>query len=126
MTVPQLTPVQLIHLWQKALDNPGKVLRILLLDYSKALDYVDHSLHSCVTGNKELTSEMIFRSIVSSVQIIKLNATDAWSDKKLMYVNSDKTKERIDIIKILLCITCLLALGINLPIVIHGPRCFRF
>ena len=36
--------VELIHLWQEALDNPGKVLRVLLLDYSKAFDCVDHSL----------------------------------------------------------------------------------
>ena len=36
--------VELIHLWQEALDNRGKVLRVLLLDYSKAFDCVDHSL----------------------------------------------------------------------------------
>ena len=36
--------VELIHLWQEALDNSGKVLLVLLLDYSKAFDCVDHLL----------------------------------------------------------------------------------
>ena len=36
--------VELIYLWQEALDNPGEVLRVLLLDYSKAFDCVDHLL----------------------------------------------------------------------------------
>lgn len=36
--------VELVHLWQQALDEPGKVIRILLLDYSKAFDRVDHGI----------------------------------------------------------------------------------
>ena len=36
--------VELIDLCKEALDNPGKVLRVLLLDYSKVFDCVDHSL----------------------------------------------------------------------------------
>ncbi len=36
--------VELIHRWQQALDTPGKVVRVLLLDYSKAFDRVDHSI----------------------------------------------------------------------------------
>ena len=39
-----LALVELIHLWQEVLANPGKVLRVLLLDYSKAFDCVDQSL----------------------------------------------------------------------------------
>ena len=36
--------VELVHLWQQALDEPGKVLRVLLLDYSKTYDRVDHGI----------------------------------------------------------------------------------
>ena len=36
--------VELIHLWQQSLDEPGKVLRVLLVDYSKAFDRVDHGI----------------------------------------------------------------------------------
>ena len=65
--------VELVHLWQKALDVPGRRVRVLLLDFSKAFDRVDHSLllekfgnlglptslyagspHSCVSEDKRL------------------------------------------------------------------------
>ena len=36
--------VELIHHWQQGLDEPGKVLHVLLLDYSKAFDRVDHTI----------------------------------------------------------------------------------
>ena len=36
--------VQLVHHWQQVLDSPGKLLRVLLLDFSKAFDRVDHSI----------------------------------------------------------------------------------
>ena len=36
--------VELVHLWLQALDEPGKVLRVLLLNYSKAFDHVDHGI----------------------------------------------------------------------------------
>jgi len=36
--------VELIHHWQQGLDVPGRVLRVLLLDYSKAFDTVDHTI----------------------------------------------------------------------------------
>ena len=36
--------VELIHHCQQGLDEPGKVLRVLLLDYSKAFDRVDHTI----------------------------------------------------------------------------------
>ena len=36
--------VELVHHWQQALDSPGKLLRVLLLDFSKAFDRVDHSI----------------------------------------------------------------------------------
>ena len=38
------TLVELVDLWQQALDEPGKVLCMLLLDYSKAFDRVDHGI----------------------------------------------------------------------------------
>ena len=36
--------VELVHRWQEALDVPGTVLRVLLLDYCKAFDRVYHSI----------------------------------------------------------------------------------
>ena len=36
--------VELVHLWQQALDKPGKVPRVLLLDYSKTFDRLDHHI----------------------------------------------------------------------------------
>ena len=36
--------VELIHRWQQGLDEPGKVWRVLSLDYSKAFDRVDHKI----------------------------------------------------------------------------------
>jgi hypothetical protein len=36
--------VELTHHWQQGLDVPGKVLRVLLLDYSKAFDRIDHTI----------------------------------------------------------------------------------
>lgn len=36
--------VELVHRWQQALDEPGNALRVLLLDYSKAFDRVDHNI----------------------------------------------------------------------------------
>ena len=29
--------VQLVHLWQQALDSPGKMVRVIMLDFSKAV-----------------------------------------------------------------------------------------
>ena len=35
------TLVELIHMWQQAVDSPGKADRALFVDYSKALDCID-------------------------------------------------------------------------------------
>ena len=39
-----LTLVELLHNWLAALETPGKVVRILLLDFRKAFDRVDHKI----------------------------------------------------------------------------------
>ena len=36
--------VELIHHWQQGLDVPGKIFLVLLLDYSKTFDTVDHKI----------------------------------------------------------------------------------
>ena len=36
--------VELVHQWQQALDTPGKMVRVLMLDFSKAFDRVDHTI----------------------------------------------------------------------------------
>ena len=36
--------VKLVNHWQQALDSPGNLLRVLLMDFSKAFDRVDHSI----------------------------------------------------------------------------------
>ena len=36
--------VELVHHWQQALDTPGQLLRVLLVDFSKAFDRVDHTI----------------------------------------------------------------------------------
>ncbi len=36
--------IELVHQWQEALDIPGRRVRLLLLDFSKAFDRVDHTL----------------------------------------------------------------------------------
>lgn len=36
--------VELIHQWQSALDTPGKMVRVVMLDFSKAFDRVDHAI----------------------------------------------------------------------------------
>ena len=35
--------VQLVHLWHKALDTPGNMVRVVMLDFAKAFDRVDHT-----------------------------------------------------------------------------------
>ena len=35
--------VELVHLWHKALDVPGNMVRVVLLDFAKAFDWVDHA-----------------------------------------------------------------------------------
>ena len=34
--------VELLHLWHKALDTPGNMVRVIMLDFAKAFDRVDH------------------------------------------------------------------------------------
>ena len=36
--------IELVHQWQQALDTPGRRVRLLFLDFSKAFDRVDHTL----------------------------------------------------------------------------------
>lgn len=36
--------VELVHKWQQALESPGRMVRVLLLDFSKAFDRVDHTI----------------------------------------------------------------------------------
>ena len=36
--------VELVHHWQQGFNVQGKVLRVLMLDFSKAFDKVDHSI----------------------------------------------------------------------------------
>ncbi len=36
--------VELVHCWLAALEPNGKVVRILLLDFRKAFDRVDHKI----------------------------------------------------------------------------------
>ena len=36
--------VELVHQWQNALDKPGRMVRMLMLDFSKAFDRVDHTI----------------------------------------------------------------------------------
>ena len=36
--------VELVHKWQQALDTPERMVRILLLDFGKAFDRVDHKV----------------------------------------------------------------------------------
>ena len=35
---------ELVHQWQEVLNLPGRRVRLLLLDYSKSFDYIDHIL----------------------------------------------------------------------------------
>ena len=35
--------VELLHLWHKALDTPGNMVRVVMLDFAKAFDRVDHT-----------------------------------------------------------------------------------
>ena len=35
--------VELLHLWHKALDAPGNMVRVVMLDFAKAFDRVDHT-----------------------------------------------------------------------------------
>ena len=34
--------VEMVHYWYKATDKPGNVVRVLLFDYSKAFDHINH------------------------------------------------------------------------------------
>ena len=51
--------VELVHLWQKALDVPGRRVRVLLLDFSEAFDRVDHSLLLEKFGNLGLPDFLV-------------------------------------------------------------------
>ena len=51
--------VELVHLWQKALDVPGRRERVLLFDFSKAFDRVDHSLLLEMFGNLGLPNFLV-------------------------------------------------------------------
>ena len=51
--------VELVHLWQKALDVPGCCVRVLLLDFSKTFDRVDHSLLLEKFGNLGLPDFLV-------------------------------------------------------------------
>jgi hypothetical protein len=36
--------ISMIHKWSKATDAPGVAVRVLLLDYRKAFDLIDHNI----------------------------------------------------------------------------------
>ncbi|XP_028402121.1 uncharacterized protein LOC114525113 [Dendronephthya gigantea] len=36
--------IYLLHKWYKAMDSPGKIVRIMFLDFRKAYDLIDHNL----------------------------------------------------------------------------------
>ena len=51
--------VELVHLWQKALNIPGHHMHLLLLDFSKAFNWVDHSLLLEKFGNLGLSDFLV-------------------------------------------------------------------
>ena len=36
--------VELVHEWKSAVETPGTIVRILLVDFNKAFDRVDHHI----------------------------------------------------------------------------------
>ena len=58
--------VELIHCWQQGLDEPGKILRVLFLDYSKAFDRVDHKILLKKLANTAVSWICAFEGFVRS------------------------------------------------------------
>ena len=42
--IPMLKLLEMLHKWYSATENPEKVIRVILLGFTKAFDRMDHNL----------------------------------------------------------------------------------
>ncbi len=81
-----LALVELVHCWLAALEPNGKVVRILLLDFRKALDRVDHKILLPKLANAGLPNfliKWITNFLCERKQRIKIGSTTSeWKQMK--------------------------------------------
>jgi hypothetical protein len=77
---------QLIHNWLLCLDGPNTIIRILLIDFSKAFDLVDHNIlinKVAETGVPEFLTDWLYEFLRDRRQRVKLGDTfSTWVNMK--------------------------------------------
>ena len=88
--------MEMVHTWCEATDKPDTFVRVLLVDYSKAFDHINHET-PCPMFKYVDDSTVFDVCNNSSVPMLQESAdiiTD-WSRNNDMRINATKTKEMV-------------------------------